>query len=77
MFDNRRDPFNDGTGNYLLPNENSAEGTGTGLSADFLSNGFRWTGTNSAINGSGNTYLYMAWAEAPFVNSSGVPCNAR
>jgi hypothetical protein len=77
MFDNKRDPINDGTGTYLLPNENSADGTGTALSADFLSNGFKWTGTNSAINGDGDTYVYMAWAEAPFVNSEGVPGTAR
>ena len=32
---------------------------------------------NGGYNYSNNTYLYMAWAEAPFVNSKGVPCNAR
>ena len=28
-------------------------------------------------NTSGASYLYIAFAEAPFVNSKGVPCNAR
>ena len=25
----------------------------------------------------GDEFIYMAFAEAPFVNSNGVPCNAR
>ena len=77
-FDNKRDPFNSGGGNWLELQEPYAEtGPSTALSADFLSNGFRWTGTNAGINGDGVSYLYWAFAEAPFVNSNGVPCNAR
>ena len=44
---------------------------------DFLSNGFKFKKVSAGYNGSGNTYIYMAFAEAPFVNSKGVPCNAR
>ena len=44
---------------------------------DFLSNGFKIRTGSSDYNGNGNTYIYMAFAEAPFVNSNGVPCNAR
>ena len=44
---------------------------------DFLSNGFKIRGSNTEINQSGNTHIYMAFAEAPLVNSNGVPCNAR
>jgi hypothetical protein len=29
------------------------------------------------INGSGATYIYMAFAENPFVTSTGVPATAR
>ena len=42
---------------------------------DLLSNGFKLriaTDPNVA-----ETYIYYAFAEAPFVNSEGVPCNAR
>jgi len=39
---------------------------------DFLSNGFKMRGALGA-----NTFIYMAFAESPFVNSNGVPCNAR
>ena len=34
-------------------------------------------GDGSVINSDGVTYVYMAFADAPFVNSKGVPCNAR
>ena len=44
---------------------------------DFVSNGFKIRGDDDAINTSGVNYVYLAWAEAPFVNSEGVPCNAR
>ena len=30
-----------------------------------------------ATNTDGETYLYMAWAEAPFVTSNGAPVNGR
>ena len=43
---------------------------------DFLSNGFKIRGNNDEVNGS-ETYMYWAFAESPFVNSSGVPTNAR
>ena len=29
------------------------------------------------INASGGTYIVMAFADSPIVNSNGVPCNAR
>ena len=43
---------------------------------DFLSNGVKFRGTNDGFNGS-RTYMYMAFAESPFVNSNKVPNNAR
>ena len=44
---------------------------------DILSNGFKIRVNNSENNTSGKTYIYMAFAEQPFVNSKGVPANAR
>ena len=44
---------------------------------DYLSNGFKIRLLGNAFNNSSGTYIYMAFAEAPFVNSNGVPCNAR
>ena len=44
---------------------------------DQLSNGFKLRNTGGAVNASGGTYIYMAFAESPFVNSKGIPTNAR
>ena len=44
---------------------------------DLLSNGFKIRRNTSALATSGGTYVYVAFAKAPFVNSNGVPCNAR
>ena len=43
---------------------------------DFLSNGFKMRNTNGTQNSSGVTYIYMAFAESPFV-AEGVPTTAR
>ena len=44
---------------------------------DILSNGFKTRNGNNSQNGSTNSYVYMAFAEKPFVTSSGVPTTAR
>ena len=43
----------------------------------FLSNGFKVIESGAQTNGDGNTFIYMAFAEAPFTNSNGVPSNAE
>ena len=52
-------------------------GEQSGLDVDFLSNGFKMRTSGTGENHSGETHIYAAFAEAPFVNSNGVPCNAR
>ena len=74
MWDNKRLGYNPDN-NHLQPHDNDAFGTADTL--DLLSNGFKIRESGAGTNGSGNTYIYMAFAEAPFVNSNGVPCNAR
>ena len=44
---------------------------------DLLSNGFKVLQTTGSTNTSGGTYIYMAFAENPFVTSTGVPATAR
>ncbi len=45
---------------------------------DFLSNGIKIRDTSSDLNGSADQeYIYMAFAEHPFVSSKGVPVTAR
>ena len=63
--------------NQLTPNENYAESSDSNTNVDFLSNGFKMRSSHRTSNYTGNTFVYMAFAEAPFVNSNGVPCNAR
>ena len=75
LSDNKRDTSNV-IGNKLRPNASTLEHTGN-AHMDFLSNGWKWRNTNGEYNASGATYIYLAFAEAPFVNSNGVPCNAR
>jgi len=74
--DNKRDTINP-VDTSLFANTTDAETTSSSYNTDFLSNGFKLRGTSTARNGSGNSYVYMAFAESPFVNSSGVPTNAR
>ena len=50
---------------YLLANANNAESTG--IVYDLLSNGFKFRSTSQ--NTSGHTYIYFAFAEAPFKNA--------
>ena len=75
MYDNKRTPFNE-IAKGLAANLSGAE-FDTGATIDFLSNGFKNTGTNTGTNASGATYIYMAFAENPFVTSTGVPACAR
>ena len=76
LIDNKRDPNNDGTSSQLFPNTNGAEDTSNDR-ADFLSNGFKLRTSSGQWNTSGGTYIYMAFAENPFVTSTGVPATAR
>jgi len=72
--DNKRSTFNP-VGVVLYTNGNNTETTEDNI--DFLSNGFRLYTSGGENNGSGDSYVYWAWAENPFVNSNGVPGNAR
>ena len=75
VCDNKRDPDN-AVFSQLMPNSSDAQNDGD-AKVDFLSNGFKIRKSGGSWNGSGSTFIYMAFAEAPFVNSKGVPCNAR
>jgi len=71
IIDTARSPYNV-TNTALFPDLSSAEtsATGpTGYDRDFLSNGFKMRSSASYINGSGNTFIYMAFAESPFRNA--------
>ena len=75
LSDSTRSPFNV-INDRLSPN--SQAGTAESISwIDFTSNGFKLRHGDVAWNGSGGTYIYMAFAEHPFVSSTGVPTTAR
>jgi hypothetical protein len=75
IFDNKRIGYN--PANYILyPSGDFAEDT-TGSNIDFLSNGFKLRETNAGTNGSGQGYIYMAFASEPLVGTNGVPTTAR
>jgi hypothetical protein len=81
IWDNQRDPINNFY-HVLLANAASVEdttnaGSGGRYVGDFLSNGFKLRNTHDTSNASGSTYIYMAFAEHPFVSSAGVPTTAR
>ena len=70
--DNRRPGYNPQGGN-LFANTNGTESTDARF--DFVSNGFKARSGNQ--NTDGSLHVYIAFAESPFVNSNGVPNNAR
>ena len=72
--DTGRDPTN--VNNLrLFPNQSVAESSGSD-SMDMLSNGFKLRSTDGGNNGSGDTYIYMAFGQS-LVGSNNVPCTAR
>ena len=74
IFDNKRLGYN--VANYqLYANSTSTEGNNVLL--DITSQGFKCRANHLDVNGSGATYIYMAFAEAPLVSSNGVPAVAR
>ena len=69
LVDTSRSPDNVAD-DSLSPNESSAElVNNTSIEWDLLSNGFKCRDAYSNLNASGQTYIYMAFAENPFKNS--------
>ena len=74
LFDNKRLGFNVDN-EELRPSATDVEQTDDRL--DILSNGFKIKSAGAGFNASGDTFIYMAFAENPFVTSTGVPATAR
>jgi len=80
MTDNKISFNGKGSNNstVLFPSTSAAESDAYGLMLH--SNGFKFSGSDSAsatVNGSGATYIFMAFAAAPLVGSNNVPATAR
>ena len=67
LIDTARSTYNK-TLSTLEPNLTNAPNTSDNF--DFYSNGFRPVSTDPGGNGSGNTIVYVAFAENPFKNSN-------
>ena len=76
-WNNKSNPYNP-MDHSIFPNTTDTEYDTSNVQVDFVANGIKWRQADTTNNNpSGGTFIYMAWAEAPFVNSNGVPCNAR
>ena len=74
ILDNKRNIHNI-VDKELYADSSSAEAEDDQI--DFLSNGFQLrNGSSVGQNGNNSTYIYMAFAESPFVSSEGVPTTA-
>jgi hypothetical protein len=69
IWDSARDTYNVAQ-TKLKANANSADTTGTNQYIDFLSNGFKFRNNSVWDNGSGVTYIYLAFAEQPFKHTN-------
>jgi len=82
IFDTERNP-NNIANLKLVANSDDAENAhsatgGAGYNdIDILSTGFKLRTNNGATNESAKRFLFMAFAESPFVSSEGVPTTAR
>ena len=74
MMDSVRSTFNVAN-KSVYANTSGAENTNHNV--DFLSNGFKLRDSDGTVNLNNGSYIYMAFAESPFVNSNKVPNNAR
>ena len=74
MFNNKMPGYNL-INESLRANTNDAQNS-TGQ-IDFTAQGFKTRTSNYAVNGSGQSYIYMAFAENPFTSSAGTPVTAR
>ena len=63
MYDNKRD-IDNAVSEYLIPN--SSDQAGSTATMDFVSNGFKIRNAGAYVNTNTATYIYLAFAEAPF-----------
>ena len=73
MFDNKRIGYNVDN-EQLYSDATSAEATTDYIA--ILSNGFNLRQNNVGLNGSGETYVYMAFGQS-LVGSNNIPATAR
>jgi hypothetical protein len=68
VWDTARTPYN-AMSSVLYPDASDAEFTASSQDFDALSNGFKIRNSSAAMNASGGSYIYAAFASNPFRNS--------
>src|SRR6056300_1442750 len=76
IYDNKRSGFNVYNDALALDTQAATQGGSNYNFMDIVSNGFKCRRATYGPNQSA-TYIFMAWAENPFVTSTGVPTTAR
>ena len=74
MADNKRLGYNPDQNDLFADLDNSED---TGNYTDIVSNGFKFRNSEATHNGSGDSFIYMAFAENPLVGTNGIPATAR
>ena len=75
IFDNKREPFNDGANSNMISDDNNAENTND-YNVEFFSNGIKPNASSDNIGRNAAAYVYWAFAASPFVTSTGIPTTA-
>ena len=75
LYDNKRTVSFNSVRGKLTADATDAEATGA--ECDFCASGVKLRVSGSDVNGSGDSFVFAAFAETPFINSNGVPCNGR
>ena len=66
MYDSSRGPINPNPRMLMADNNLVEQEDSSSYLLDFLSNGFKWRSGLAASNGSGGSFIFMAFAESPF-----------
>jgi hypothetical protein len=77
ISDSKRDTFNEVDVVLSANDAGSESDQGTTFDHDFLSNGIKIRNSVAAANSSGETFIYMAFAENPLVGTNNIPATAR
>ena len=78
LIDTKRQTYNGNTADgYVQADSSTAETSFSGNGLTVLSNGVQISQGGRYHSNSGDTYIFMAFAESPFVTSTGIPTTAR
>ena len=79
IYDHKRDTTHNPVEYWLRTNGNDAESASTisGDDIDILSTGFKLRNNDGTLNANNTDYMFIAFAEHPFVTSGGTPTTAR